>query len=117
MQQHTGQHILSQAFMQICKAQTISFHLGAKILADCSDTALLFGAKSAQKASLLFICSEDLELDMAKLLQTACSEIDGRGGGRPNMAQGGGPGVEKLEMALQRAVAAISQVQGRGHRT
>ena len=28
MQQHTGQHLLSQAFMQACQAETISFHLG-----------------------------------------------------------------------------------------
>ena len=28
MQQHTGQHILSQAFLQVLKAQTTSFHLG-----------------------------------------------------------------------------------------
>lgn len=28
MQQHTGQHILSQAFVQIAKAQTVGFHLG-----------------------------------------------------------------------------------------
>jgi alanyl-tRNA synthetase len=30
MQQHTGQHILSQAFIQIACAQTVSFHLGAE---------------------------------------------------------------------------------------
>ncbi len=30
MQQHTGQHILSQAFMQTAQAQTVSFHLGAE---------------------------------------------------------------------------------------
>jgi alanyl-tRNA synthetase len=28
MQQHTGQHILSQAFLQVLKAETIGFHLG-----------------------------------------------------------------------------------------
>jgi alanyl-tRNA synthetase len=28
MQQHTGQHILSQAFLRIAQAQTLSFHLG-----------------------------------------------------------------------------------------
>ena len=28
MQQHTGQHILSQAFLKVAKAQTVSFHLG-----------------------------------------------------------------------------------------
>jgi alanyl-tRNA synthetase len=29
MQQHTGQHILSQAFMQAAQAETVSFHLSA----------------------------------------------------------------------------------------
>lgn len=29
MQQHTGQHILSQAFIRVAEAETISFHLGA----------------------------------------------------------------------------------------
>jgi alanyl-tRNA synthetase len=28
MQQHHGQHLLSEAFMRVCKAQTVSFHLG-----------------------------------------------------------------------------------------
>jgi len=28
MQQHTGQHILSEAFMRVNRAQTVSFHLG-----------------------------------------------------------------------------------------
>ncbi len=28
MQQHTGQHILSQAFLRICDAETVGFHLG-----------------------------------------------------------------------------------------
>ncbi|MGC9359431.1 MAG: alanyl-tRNA editing protein [Anaerolineae bacterium] len=28
MQQHTGQHILSRAFLRICDAPTVSFHLG-----------------------------------------------------------------------------------------
>jgi len=29
MQQHTGQHILSQAFDRACSAETVAFHLGA----------------------------------------------------------------------------------------
>jgi alanyl-tRNA synthetase len=28
MQQHTGQHILSQAFVEVCQAETMGFHLG-----------------------------------------------------------------------------------------
>ncbi len=31
MQQHTGQHILSQAFVQVAQAATLSFHLGQEI--------------------------------------------------------------------------------------
>jgi alanyl-tRNA synthetase len=29
MQQHTGQHVLSQAFIQTCGAETLAFHLGS----------------------------------------------------------------------------------------
>ncbi len=31
MQQHSGQHVLSAAFIQACKAPTVSFHLGAEV--------------------------------------------------------------------------------------
>ena len=31
MQQHTGQHILSQAFVELLNAQTVSFHLGVEV--------------------------------------------------------------------------------------
>jgi len=30
MQQHTGQHVLSQAFLQVAQAETVSFHLGTE---------------------------------------------------------------------------------------
>ncbi len=31
MQQHTGQHILSQAFVELCQAETVGFHLGESL--------------------------------------------------------------------------------------
>jgi alanyl-tRNA synthetase len=31
MQQHTGQHILSQAFVSVCKAETVGFHMGESL--------------------------------------------------------------------------------------
>lgn len=31
MQQHTGQHILSQAFLRVCGAPTVGFHLGEQV--------------------------------------------------------------------------------------
>ena len=30
MQQHTGQHVLSQAFVQECDAETVAFHLARR---------------------------------------------------------------------------------------
>jgi alanyl-tRNA synthetase len=31
MQQHTGQHVLSAAIVRVCRARTVSFHLGAAV--------------------------------------------------------------------------------------
>ncbi|MGZ5479963.1 MAG: alanine--tRNA ligase-related protein, partial [Candidatus Aminicenantales bacterium] len=31
MQQHTGQHVLSQAFWELLKGETLSFHMGADV--------------------------------------------------------------------------------------
>jgi alanyl-tRNA synthetase len=31
MQQHTGQHVLSAAILSVCRARTVSFHLGAAV--------------------------------------------------------------------------------------
>nr|MBC7245134.1 alanyl-tRNA editing protein [Chloroflexota bacterium] len=41
MQQHTGQHILSQAFLRLLGAQTVSFHLGEEISTIDLDRAIL----------------------------------------------------------------------------
>jgi alanyl-tRNA synthetase len=40
-------------------------------------------------------------------MRTACEVLGGRGGGRPDMAQGGGPDAAALDRALEAAVAAI----------
>jgi alanyl-tRNA synthetase len=56
-----------------------------------------------RNAQLIFQCAEELAFDMVQLMETACSAINGRGGGRSRQAQGGGSAVEKLEEALQGA--------------
>jgi alanyl-tRNA synthetase len=45
MQQHTGQHILSQAFLRVANAATIGFHLGAEAVSIDLDAAKLPDAK------------------------------------------------------------------------
>jgi alanyl-tRNA synthetase len=83
--------------------------LAQKILENFSNTVVLFGAKADGKAALFFVRSEELAWDMGKLMQKACTVINGRGGGRPQQAQGGGPFTDKLDMALQSAFEQITE--------
>jgi alanyl-tRNA synthetase len=75
--------------------------LARKIVEKSPNAVTLFGIKTHANAQLFFQCTEELAYDMVQLMETACSVIKGRGGGRPQQAQGGGPAVEKLEEALQ----------------
>jgi alanyl-tRNA synthetase len=47
-------------------------------------------AATGDKANLVFARSQDLAFDMNALMKEAVSRINGKGGGRPNFAQGGG---------------------------
>lgn len=61
----------------------------------------LLGLKKSDGALLAFARSADLPYDIGPLLKRACQIIGGSGGGRPDMAQGGGPAQDKLEQALE----------------
>ncbi|MFZ5436773.1 MAG: alanyl-tRNA editing protein [Bacillota bacterium] len=69
------------------------------------DTVALFGVES-DRPSLIFARSDDVDLDVLRLLQMALPLIDGRGGGNPRFAQGGGKRQEGLKEALQLTVSA-----------
>jgi alanyl-tRNA synthetase len=75
--------------------------LAQKVVEKFPNTVILFGARAEGKASLFFLRSGELAGDLGKLMQDACSVIDGRGGGRPQQAQGGGPATDKLGLALK----------------
>jgi len=81
--------------------------LANKVLEHSPNTIVLFGGKTEGKASLIFVRSEGVPVDMQHLMQTACAVIHGKGGGQPHQAQGGGANVANLEEALQRAQEAI----------
>jgi alanyl-tRNA synthetase len=83
--------------------------LGQSVLENLPNAVVLFGSKAQGKASLFFLRSEALDLDMGKLMQAACAVINGRGGGRPQQAQGGGPAAEKLEEALRFAGSLLTR--------
>ena len=59
-------------------------------LAQLSDVvALLAGV--GERVHLCFACAEGLDLDVASLLREACSQLGGKGGGHPRLAQGSAP--------------------------
>jgi alanyl-tRNA synthetase len=70
-------------------------------------TALL-GAVEEGKGYLCFARPKGPGPSMGGLLQEAVALLGGKGGGAPDLAQGGGPEAGKLEAALDLAVARLS---------
>jgi alanyl-tRNA synthetase len=83
-------------------------HLALALIAHQNVVALL-GSRDGDTARLVFARSADAPGDMNTLIRGACSIIGGRGGGRPDMAQGGGTSVEKLGEAIDSASKAFKQ--------
>jgi alanyl-tRNA synthetase len=75
----------------------------ANRIINLEECVLLFGVKG-ERANLLFACSNNLNYDMNKLIKEACKFVEGRGGGVPNFAQGGGTKISGIEEALNFAL-------------
>src|SRR5678815_4821158 len=71
-------------------------------------TISLLASRDKDTARLVFARSADAIGDMNLLMREACAMLDGRGGGRPDMAQGGGKNVEKIADALTRALTLLN---------
>jgi alanyl-tRNA synthetase len=67
-------------------------------------TIVLLGSRYDEAARLVFARSADADGDMNAIMKDACALLDGRGGGRPEMAQGGGHALDKLNEAIDNAV-------------
>jgi alanyl-tRNA synthetase len=77
-------------------------HLAQALISNPSTVALL-GSRDKTDARLVFARSADAPGDMNALMRTACAVIEGRGGGKPDLAQGGGKRVDRLSEALDAA--------------
>ena len=66
----------------------------------------LLGSR-AEKAHVVFAQSEGLPHDVGALLKDALALLNGKGGGRGNLVQGGGEKKEALDEALARAADAV----------
>jgi alanyl-tRNA synthetase len=71
-------------------------------------TIALLGSSFSDAARLIFARSPEGSADMSALLSEACQMLDGRGGGRADMAQGGGRKVEKLADAIEAVVRRLT---------
>lgn len=67
----------------------------------------LLGTKDPGSARLVFARSASLTENMGQLLAEACQLLGGRGGGKPDLAQGGGPDASKLDEAIKLAAEKI----------
>ena len=72
-------------------------------LVSLAPRVVLLGSREGGRAHLVFAQSEGLPHDLPALLRAAAADIGGRGGGRGNLAQGGGERAEALDAALARA--------------
>lgn len=79
--------------------------LASKLTQQETAVALLAN-REASTARLIFARSTDLPQNMGQLLAEACQTLGGRGGGKPDMAQGGGE-AQKLDEALNAAAAKL----------
>ena len=73
-------------------------------------TVALLASRDTDTARLVFARSADAPGNMSALMRDACTLLDGRGGGKPDMAQGGGRNVQQLDEALNQAARALSQM-------
>lgn len=85
-------------------------HLAQRLVEHERTIALLgTGQGEAEKGTLTFARSEDVDAHMGTLVRQACESIGGRGGGRPTFAQGGSQQGDRIAEALAAAASALTE--------
>jgi len=66
---------------------------------------VVLGMESGGKATLLVAVTDDVvdRVNAGNLVRELAPIVGGRGGGKPNLAQAGGPDIQKLDAALKKA--------------
>jgi alanyl-tRNA synthetase len=76
--------------------------------------AICLGGENGGKAAVLVALTQDLlpRLDANQLIRVVAAHVGGRGGGRPDLAQAGGPDADKLETAVNAFYDAVARSLG-----
>jgi alanyl-tRNA synthetase len=72
------------------------------------------GGDNAGKAAVLVAVTQDLvpRLNASALIRAVAAHVGGKGGGRPDLAQAGGPNVEGLDAAIAAIYTAVAEALG-----
>ncbi len=70
---------------------------------------VVLGAKTEAKALLIAMVTKDLldRYHAGNIIKAVAAEVGGKGGGRPDMAQAGGPDVDNLEKAIEKVFEVV----------
>jgi alanyl-tRNA synthetase len=76
---------------------------------------VVLGMESGGKATLLVAVTDDVtdRIKAGDLVRELAAVIGGRGGGKPTLAQAGGPDAAKLDEALAKAPEQVRELVGR----
>jgi alanyl-tRNA synthetase len=74
---------------------------------------IVLGSRSGPKALLLTAVTHDLtgQFHAGKIINKLAAIVGGGGGGRPDMAQAGGPNPENLDNAMKAVVDIVAEMQ------
>jgi alanyl-tRNA synthetase len=84
--------------------------MAAELTGNQGTVALL--ASGGGRLHFVFSRSADVGADMRRAMQAACKVVDGKGGGKPDVCQGGGKDCHKGPEALEAARQAVENMLG-----
>jgi alanyl-tRNA synthetase len=86
--------------------------VGDKVRDNLGTGIAVLGGTINEKAALLAIVSDDLtaRIKAGDLVNKIAKIVGGKGGGRPDMAQAGGPMVDKISEAIKSVPKAVKDL-------
>jgi alanyl-tRNA synthetase len=89
-------------------------HLSDTLMSKIKSGVVVLGRSEEDKVSFIVRVSDDLtdRVKAGKIVQEIAPIVGGRGGGKPDMAEGGGTDASKLPEALEASYKSIEQMLG-----